>query len=98
MKPTQRRRRIPQALLLAAALASGASAAVFGYLYFSLYWPYRGLFNEQGRYFDAQRLVVHHDQASLLAVPLLAFLVISILFGVVWWVRRRPVGSAAAEP
>lgn len=93
MNPAPRRRRIPQALLVAAALGSGASAVVFGYLYFSLYWPYRGLFDEQGRYFDAKRLVVHHDQASLLAVPLLAFLVISILFGVVWWVRRRPGGE-----
>lgn len=94
----RRRRRIPRFLPLAAALLSGALAGLFGFLYFSLYWPYRGLFNEEGRYFDEQGLVVHHEQAGLLIVPALGFLASALLFAAVWWVRRRSTGSLAGGP
>ena len=85
----QRPRRIPRSLPLAAALVSGALSGLCGFLYFSLYWPYRGLFNEQGRYFDEHGLVVHHEQAGLLVVPALGFLASALLFTAVWWLRRR---------
>lgn len=94
----QRCRRIPQALLLAATLISGASAALFGFLYFSLYWPYRGLFNEEGRYFDGDTLVVHHEQTGLFVVPALAFLVLAFVFAALSWIRRRSDEIVANEP
>ena len=98
MNPEQHRRRVPQASLLAAALFSGTSAAVFGFFFFSFYWPYRDLFNEEGRYFDAHTVVVYHEQSGLLVVPTLAFLAFALLFAVVWWVRRRPVGGIGGGP
>lgn len=94
----QRCRRIPQALLLAATLISGASAALFGFLYFSLYWPYRGLFNEEGRYFNGDTLVVHHEQTGLFIVPALAFLVLAFVFAALSWIRRGSDEIVANEP
>lgn len=93
LSPRQRCHRLPQALLLAATLASGTLAAIFGFFYLFLYWPYRDLFNDEGRYFDQQGLVVYHEQASLLMIPALAFLVLALLFAVVLWVRRAGAGS-----
>ena len=97
MDSAQKPRHISQILLLAAAV-SGAAALFFGFFYCSLYWPYRGLFNEEGRYFDEQNLVVYHEQNGLFIVPTLVCLALALLFGVVWWVRRRPVGGAAGGP
>lgn len=60
-------------------------------LYFDLYWPYRNLFNEQGRYFDESDLVVHHQQSNLLIVPALFFLLLALFFAMLSWSRRsRP--------
>lgn len=98
MNPEQHRRHVPQALLLAAALISGTLAAVFSYLFLSLYWPYRDLFNEEGRYFDGQNVVVTHEQSGFLVVPALAFLAFALLFAVTWWVRRRSAWSIAGGP
>ncbi len=83
-------------MLLAAAIVSGALACTFGLFYCFFYWLYRGLFNEEGRYFDAQSLVVYHEQNRLLLVPTLALLALALLFGVVWWVRRHIVDKIAA--
>ena len=60
---------MPRWLLLAASLLSAACAMLFAFLYYSLYWRYRTLFNEQGRYFDATEMVVHYDSAFYLIVP-----------------------------
>lgn len=98
MNPGQICRRVPQTSLLAAALISGTSAAVFGLLYFSFYWPYRDLFNEEGRYFEAHAAVVHHEQSGLLMFPALAFLALALFLAVVWWVRRRPAGTSPGGP
>lgn len=98
MNPVQHRRRVPQTLLLAACLVSGTSAAVFGFLFLSFYWPYRDLFNDQGRYLDARTMMVYHEQSALLIFPALAFLALALLAAVVWWVRRRPEGSVAGRP
>lgn len=89
MNPGQHRRCVPHASLLAAALVSGASAAVFGLLFFLFYWPYRDLFNEEGRYFDAHDFAVYHAQSGLLIVPALAFLAFALFFAVLWCVRRH---------
>lgn len=59
----------PRWLLLAASLLSAACAVLFALLYYSLYWRYRDLFNEQGRYFDAAEMVVHDDSAFVFIVP-----------------------------
>lgn len=98
MNPEQHRRRAPQAALLAAALISGTSAAVFSFFFLSFYWPYRDLFNEEGRYFDAHNAVVYREQSGLLIVPTLAFLAFALLFAVTWWVRRRSVRSITGGP
>ncbi|MDR2213732.1 MAG: hypothetical protein LBE21_08940 [Pseudomonadales bacterium] len=81
--------RIVQLLLLCATLLSGAAAALFGFLYFSLYWPYRNLFNEEGRYYDEQALIVYHEQDGFLIAPTLVFLSIAIVFIFSWRARRR---------
>lgn len=98
MSLKQHHRRVPQASLLAAALASGVSAATFGFFFLSFYWPYRDLFNEEGRYFDAHNAVVHHEQSGLLLVPTFAFLALALCFAVAWWVRRRSVRSFTGGP
>jgi len=80
---------------VAAALVSGASAAVFGFLFRWLYWPYRDLFNEGGRYVDAQTAVVYHAQSGLLMIPALACSAFALFLAFLWWARRRPAECIA---
>jgi cell division protein FtsX len=76
-------------LLLCAAFLSGTGAVIFWFLYFSLYWQYRDLFNEIGRYYDEQDWVMYYEQDSVLIFPALAFSAFALLFIFSWWVRRR---------
>lgn len=84
--------------LLGAALVSGAAAVSFGSFFLLFYWPYRGLFNDEGRYVDVRNAVVYHEQSGLLIVPTLAFLALALVFGAVWLVRRRVVDVAPRGP
>lgn len=86
---SKRKKRTAQFLLLAAACLSAAASLVIGFFYFTLYWPFRGRFNEEGRYFDEADLVVYHAQTGLLIVPTLAFMALAILLATIWWVRRK---------
>lgn len=98
MSSVQKPSRTSQALLLGASLLSGAGAIFFGFFYFTLYWPYRSLFNEERRYFDKQNLVVYHQQSGLLLVPTMAFLLIAIAFVGMWRVRSGRVTRIVAGP
>ena len=98
MEPASKSFRLTQQILLLAAFLSGAATIFFGFLYFSLYWPYRDLFNEEGRYFDAQNAVVYHEQNGLLIVPTLAFLLLSLLCCIAFLVRHRAASGAARGP
>ena len=62
---------------VAIALLSATASLGCWFFYFTLYWPYRHLFNEEGRYFDADRLVVYHEQAGLLIVPAVVLLLLA---------------------
>lgn len=75
--------------LLVAALSSAIGSLVFWCLYFALYWPYRHHFNEAGRYFDEVSAIVHYQENALLIVPTLALLLLAVLLGVGWWIRRH---------
>lgn len=85
--------RTAQILRLVASLACLAGSVVTAWLFFTLYWPYRGRFNEAGRHFDATTLVVHHEQSRLLALPAVALLLGAVGLGRVWWIRRQPLGA-----
>lgn len=68
-------------------VASGLSAAVSlvsAALYALLYWPHRGKFDVQGRYFDAASHVVHHEQSRMLLWPALGFLLVAALLLMAW--------------
>lgn len=69
-------------LLSISAIFSLVGALIFSYLYFDLYWRHRGLFNEQGRYFDQNTLVVYHEQNSILFLPEITLLLLSLVFGI----------------
>ncbi len=66
-----------------------SASLCFWFLYFSLYWPYRDLFNEDGRYFDERTSAVYHAQSSWLLLPALAFLMLAAGLGAAWRMRRR---------
>jgi low affinity Fe/Cu permease len=68
---------VKAAASVAIALLSATASIGCWFLYFTLYWPYRRLFNAEGRYFDAGRLVVYHEQAGLLIVPAVALLLLA---------------------
>ena len=82
-------------MLLCAALLSCCTGAVFGFLYFTLYWPYRHIFNELGRHFDEQESVVYSQDSGVLIIPTIAFLTISLLLGIAWLIRRRSAIKAS---
>jgi hypothetical protein len=60
-----------------------------------MYWQYRELFNEQGRYFDGT--VVHHDQSFLLIVPTIAFVVAALVLGRYWCIHRQSKSKLTAH-
>jgi len=92
MPTTTHRHRLAQALLGAAAAACSATALFCGALYFTLYWPYRTLFDTQSRYFDEAESVVYHDDAALFGAAAIGFLLLAIALGVAWRARRRAAG------
>ncbi len=80
MNSTGSRRR--SILLASATFVCTAAAIFFGLLFYFLYGQYRGLFNEQGRYFDG--ITVHDEQSFVLIVPTLVFVVAAVVFGLIW--------------
>ena len=82
-----RRSAAARRLLRIASAISLLGSLFFWFLYFSLYWPYRNLFDGQGRYFDDRSAIVHHEQSGLLAVPALGLLLLAAFSG--WLSRRR---------
>lgn len=73
-----------QILLALAALFSALMSSLFGYLYFELYWRWRDLFYENGRYFDEQEAVVYQDDSAILIVPALFCALLTLLLTVAW--------------
>jgi hypothetical protein len=98
LEPASKLFRFTQQILLLAAFLSGAATFFFGFFYFTLYWPYRDLFNVEGIYFDVQNVVVYHEQNVFLIVPSLAFLLLSLFFCITFRVRHRAPSSAASGP
>jgi hypothetical protein len=76
-------------LLLGASGVCAAASALFGFFYYTSYWRYRGLFNEDGRYFDPHDLVVHHAQGAMLAVPACGFALLAVALFVFGRRHRR---------
>ncbi len=77
-------------LLLAAALACLVVSLCLWLLFFLQYWPYRALFDAEGRYFDAASGVVVRSQSALLAVPASALLLLALLLTLLRRRARRP--------
>ena len=65
------------------------ASMLFGFFYYALYWRYRELFNEDGRYLDPHDLVVHHAQDAMLAVPACGFALLAIVLFVFGRIHRR---------
>ena len=49
------------------------ATALFGLLFYVYYWQWRGLFNEEGRYFYEPEALVFHDESIFLIVPSVVF-------------------------
>lgn len=81
--------RMPQWLPFIAALACAAGSAVCWILFFIVYWPYRALFNEQGRYVDEVMAVVYHEQSGALAIPALVLGLLAAFFAFMGRRRRH---------
>lgn len=78
-----------QSALLAAAVLCLITSLGCWLFYFTLYWPYRALFNEDGRFIDEATMVVYHQQSGVLLLPALAFLLLAVIAGTSWLRRRR---------
>jgi hypothetical protein len=83
------RPRIPLRLLFGASCVCAMASVLFGFFYYALYWRYRELFNEDGRYLDPHDLVVHHAQDATLAVPACGFALLAIVLFVFGRIHRR---------
>jgi hypothetical protein len=83
------RPRIPLRFLFGASYVCAVASVLFGFFYYALYWRYRGLFNEDGRYLDPRDLVVHHAQDATLAVPACGFALLAIVLFVFGRIHRR---------
>lgn len=67
-----------RAVLLAASLLSALAASWCAFLFYVLYWQWRGLF-EQGRYYHPPDAVVYQEDAAFFAVPALAFALLALV-------------------
>ena len=54
-----------RAILFLVGLIAATGSALSSFFYITTYWPYRDLFDENGRYFDAAFGVVHHDASFI---------------------------------
>jgi len=80
--------------LLGAILCAAASVAVW-LLFFIVYWPYRGKFNDEGRFVDLSTMLVHHEQSGLLAVPAVALAALGLILAR-GWLRGRSRDDASS--
>ena len=77
------------AIFSLAGILSGFVSAISGFLFLSLYWPYRDLFDESGRYFDALEMVVYHEQNGITGLMALFFMLLAVLFFAAGWRQLR---------
>lgn len=86
-----------RAFLLGASVLSALAAGWCAFLFYVLYWQWRGLF-EQGRYYHPPDAVVYHEDAAFFAVPALAFalLALALLLAARAAVRRGRIAPEAA--
>lgn len=82
--------RLTEWLILAATLLCATASLACWFVYFTVYWPYRSLFDDTGRYFDAQNAVMHHAQSGLLIWPAVALSGLTVLIGFAWRTVRNP--------
>jgi hypothetical protein len=78
-------------LLYVASAVSATGAALFGALFYVYYWRWRGLFNEEGRYFHEPDAVVFHEQSAVLLQPAVLAAVVAIVLWVIarGWAKRN---------
>ena len=76
-------------ILLIMTIVCAAASAFCWFLFFTLYWPNRHRFNEQGRYVAEDGEVVLHEQSAALLAPGIAFLLLALLFAWLLVLRRR---------
>ena len=55
------------------AILSLLASLFFAYLFYEMYWQWRNLFDENGRYFDAAESVVYASEAKFYALPCVFF-------------------------
>ena len=79
--------RITQCVLIVAALSCGVMSWFWGVLYYSLYWKYRNLFYDNGRYYEEMENTVYTDDYAIYLIPTLFFLFLTIFLGAWWWKR-----------
>ena len=80
--------RLWRGLFLAASVLCLLAGLLLVVLYYHLYWRYRDLFNEQGRYFDPVEMVVYDDSAFVFIVPAIALLGLALFTAWRWWKTR----------
>jgi len=83
--------------LLASAALCLLAAVGCGYFYAVLYWPYRALFDPDGRYLDEATMVVYHQQTGVLLVFAVVFFALAMLAGAAWFSSRRFPGGAGSS-
>lgn len=69
-------------------------AVLCGWMFFVLYWPYRHLFNEEGRYFCEANDVVYDSQSGVVIVPAILLGALAVLFALI---GRRLLQKRNAE-
>jgi len=75
-------------------IVSAAIALLCGLMFSFLYWPYRRLFDEEGRYFDANTAVVYHSESGVLIVPTVLFGILAVFLVFIGWrLLRKGRGS-----
>ena len=76
-------------ILLILIIVCAAASASCWFLFFTLYWPNRHRFIDQGRYVAEDGEVVLHEQSAVLLAPGIAFLLLALLFASLLLLRRR---------
>jgi formate hydrogenlyase subunit 3/multisubunit Na+/H+ antiporter MnhD subunit len=60
------------------ALISLLTSLLFARLFYEMYWQWRDLFDENGRYFNVAENVVYTSESKIYALPCLLFFIIGL--------------------
>ena len=60
-------------------IVSAAASSFFAWLFYEEFWRYARLFDAEGRYFDAEAMIVHNADSAFYSLPALGLAIVAVV-------------------